>query len=95
MLAFGEVWCYNSVTTKKCGATTTCQLGRDTAEGDNMIKKILSKVGSTMSVQDYRNAAMSLCAANPFPFEQAIGSLGGASRFGVIKIVNGTVIRLK
>lgn len=60
-----------------------------------MIKQILKKVGATMTVQDYRNAAMRICAANPFPFEQAIGSLGGASRCGVIRIVNGTVIRLK
>lgn len=60
-----------------------------------MVKKILKKVGARMSVVDYRNAAMGICASNLFPFEQAIGSLGGASRWGIVSIVNGVVTRLK
>ena len=48
-----------------------------------------------MRVVDYRNAVMGICASNPFPFEQAIGSLGGASRWGIVSIVNGVVTRLK
>ena len=60
-----------------------------------MVKRILKQVGDSMTVVDYRNAAMRLCTANPFPFEQAIGSLGGASRWGIISIGNGIVTRLK
>ena len=60
-----------------------------------MVKKILKKVGAKMSLADYRNAAMQICASSQFPFEQAIGSLGGASRWGIVSIVNGVVTRLK
>ncbi len=60
-----------------------------------MVTKILATVGSSMSVEEYRRTAMILCAANKYPFEQAIGSLGGASRWGTISIVNGIVTRIK
>ena len=60
-----------------------------------MVTRILATVGSSMSVEAYRRAAMLLCAANQYPFEQAIGSLGGASRWGTISIVNGIVTRIK
>ena len=60
-----------------------------------MVKSILKKVGARMSVVDYRNAAMGICASNLFPFEQAIGPLGGASRWGIVSIANGVVTRLK
>lgn len=48
-----------------------------------------------MTVTAYRNAVMRICAANQFPFLQAIGSLGGASRWGTVSISNGIVTRLK
>ncbi len=64
-------------------------------KGSVMVKRILKTVGARMSVVDYRNAVMGICASNPFAFEKAIGSLGGASRWGIVSIVNGIVTRLK
>lgn len=64
-------------------------------KGSVMVKRILKTVGAKMSVVDYRNAVIGICASNPFAFEKAIGSLGGASRWGIVSIVNGVVTRLK
>ena len=60
-----------------------------------MVTQILRTVGAKMSLADYRNAAMGICSSSQFPFERAIGSLGGASRWGIVSIVNGVVTRLK
>ena len=60
-----------------------------------MITRILTKVGASMTVAAYRSTAMRICAGNSFPFQQAIGSLGGASRWGTVSIANGVVTRLK
>ena len=60
-----------------------------------MVTRILKEVGASMTVEEYRNTAMIMCSADAYPFEKAIGSLGGASRWGTIIIYNGVVTRVK
>lgn len=58
-----------------------------------MVTRILTTVGASMTVADYRNAAMAM--NNVFPFQKAIGSLGGSVTKGVVCINNGIVTRIK
>ena len=65
-------------------------------KGWDMVNKILPNVGMSVTVDAYRVIAMCLCDQDDvYAWEKAIGSLGGASRWGTVLIKNGIVTRVK
>ncbi|MEE1282037.1 MAG: hypothetical protein UHK60_07295 [Acutalibacteraceae bacterium] len=60
-----------------------------------MITKALPNIGSEFTPSELFHVLIKLYKGQPYPDKKALGSIGGASNGGSIKLIDGKFVRIK